>query len=58
MLLRNVERQVFMLLSAKCSVGKGLEGLNWAKETTLERAAFWAGWSELSWSGRAQPILA
>ena len=28
------------------------------KETTLERAAFWAGWSELSWSGRAQPILA
>ena len=26
------------------------------KETTLERAAFLAGWSELSWSGRAQPV--
>ena len=28
------------------------------KETTLERAAFQAGWSELLWSGRAQPALA
>ena len=28
------------------------------KETTLERAAFKAGWSELTWSGRAQPVLA
>ena len=27
------------------------------KETVLERADFWAGCSELSWSGRAQPIL-
>ena len=29
-----------------------------AKETTLERVTFYADWSELSWSGRAQPILA
>ena len=28
------------------------------KETTLERADFKAGWSELSWSGRALSILA
>ena len=28
------------------------------KETTLERAASWAGWSELSWIGRAQPVMA
>ena len=28
------------------------------KETTLERAAFYAGWSELSWSGRTQLVLA
>ena len=27
------------------------------KETTLERAAFLAGWSKLSWSGRTQPVL-
>ena len=26
------------------------------KDTKLERAAFKAGWSALSWSGRAQPI--
>ena len=29
-----------------------------SKEATLERADFQAGWSELSWSGRAQPVLA
>ena len=29
-----------------------------SKETTLERADFYAGWSELSWSGRAQSIVA
>ena len=28
------------------------------KETTLERAAFLTGWSELSWSGRTQPVIA
>ena len=28
------------------------------KETKLERAAFQAGWSELSWFGRTQPVLA
>ena len=28
-----------------------------SKETTLERAAFQAGWSELTWSGRTQPTL-
>ena len=28
------------------------------KETILERAAFWDGWSELSWSGRAHLVLA
>ena len=28
------------------------------KEATLERAAFKAGWSELSWSGRPQSVLA
>ena len=28
------------------------------KETKLERADFQAGWSELSWPGRALPILA
>ena len=29
-----------------------------SKETILERADFYAGWSELSWFGRAQPVLA
>ena len=29
-----------------------------SKETKFERADFWAGWSELSWSGCAQSILA
>ena len=24
----------------------------------IERADFWAGWSELLWSGPAQPVLA
>ena len=28
------------------------------KETILERAAFLAGWSELSWFGPTQPVLA
>ena len=27
------------------------------KETTLERAAFQAGWSELSWSGRTRSLF-
>ena len=37
---------------------KMLKGLVGSKETTLERAIFQAGWSQLSWSGRALPVLA
>ena len=44
-----------------CKLRKGRSGLlerMLTKEATLERADFQAGWSELSWSGRAQPVLA
>ena len=36
----------------------GIQSMTTAKKTTLEKADFQPGWSELSWSGRTQPVLA
>ena len=53
------KKRAFFLNECYISSGNlvGCLDLYIPKETTLERAAFKAGWSELLWSVRTQPVL-
>ena len=53
-----MEIQVCILSQKSSILRKPVPNLALVKESTLERAAFHAGWSELSWSGLAQLALA